>query len=48
MPIILDNVSYTYQPGTPNEVGALKKISLKIKSGQFIGIIGIPAAASPR
>ena len=40
MPIILDNVSYTYQPGTPNEVGALKKISLKIKSGQFIGIIG--------
>ena len=33
MPIILDNVSYTYQPGTPNEVEALKQVNLKIKSG---------------
>lgn len=40
MPIILDNVSYTYQPGTPNEVEALKQVNLKIKSGQFIGVIG--------
>ncbi len=40
MPIILENVSYTYQSNTPNEVEALKKINLKIKSGQFLGIIG--------
>ena len=40
MSIILDKVSYTYSAGTAYEIQALKNISLEIKDGQFIGIIG--------
>ncbi len=40
MSIILNNVTYTYMPGTPYEQSALKDISLTIPLGQFVGIIG--------
>ena len=40
MPIILEHVSYTYQPGTPFAVPALCDVSLTIKTGQFVGLIG--------
>ena len=40
MPIILDHISYTYQPGTPFAAPALHDVSLTIKSGQFVGLIG--------
>lgn len=40
MPLELKNVSYTYQPNTPNESIALDDVSLKINDGEFIGIIG--------
>ncbi|MDR1206030.1 MAG: energy-coupling factor transporter ATPase [Peptococcaceae bacterium] len=40
MSIILEHVSYTYQPQTPYEVPALTDISLEIREGEFIGIIG--------
>jgi energy-coupling factor transport system ATP-binding protein len=40
MPIIVDHVSYVYQPGSPYEVKALDDVSLKIKSGEFVGLIG--------
>ncbi len=40
MPIVLDNVSYTYKPDTPFAVKALRDVSLTIRSGQFIGLIG--------
>lgn len=40
MPIVLDKVSYIYQPGTPYESAAVKDISLKIRSGEFVGLIG--------
>lgn len=40
MPIILDQVSYTYGQGTAFETKALDQVSLKIEDGQFIGIIG--------
>ena len=40
MSIILDKISYTYSAGTAYEIQALKNISLEIKDGQFIGIIG--------
>ncbi len=40
MPIVLDNVSYIYQPGTPYEAAAVKDVSLKIRSGEFVGLIG--------
>ncbi|SFA93498.1 energy-coupling factor transport system ATP-binding protein [Acetitomaculum ruminis DSM 5522] len=40
MSIILNNVSYVYGQGTPNEVKALDNINLEIKDGEFIGIIG--------
>ena len=40
MPLELKNVSYIYQPNTPNESTALNNISLTINDGEFIGIIG--------
>lgn len=38
--LILDHVSYKYSPGTAYEVTALDDVSLSIKEGEFIGIIG--------
>ncbi len=38
--ITVENVSYTYMPKTPYEVTALKDISLAVKEGEIIGIIG--------
>ena len=40
MPIVLENVSYTYSPDTAYEIHALKQVSLEIRDGQFIGLIG--------
>lgn len=40
MSIILDKVNYIYSPETAYEIQALKDVSLEIKDGQFIGIIG--------
>ncbi len=40
MSIELENVTYTYSPGTAYEVHALKNINLNIPDGQFIGVIG--------
>jgi energy-coupling factor transport system ATP-binding protein len=40
MPIELQNLSYTYQPGTPYAATAIQDVSLTIKSGQFVGLIG--------
>lgn len=40
MSIVVENLSYTYMPGTPFEKTALKDISLKIEDNEFTGIIG--------
>ena len=40
MGIILDNVSYTYQEGTPFASAALSDISLTIEDGSYTAIIG--------
>ena len=40
MGIILDNVSYTYQEGTPFASGALSDVSLTIEDGSYTAIIG--------
>lgn len=40
MSIELNNVMYTYSPGTSYEIHALKNINLAIPDGQFIGVIG--------
>ncbi|HEY3364580.1 MAG TPA: energy-coupling factor transporter ATPase [Symbiobacteriaceae bacterium] len=40
MPITLEHVSYTYQPGTPFQWQALDDITLTIPDGEFWGIIG--------
>ncbi len=40
MSIVIENLSYTYMPGTPFEKEALKDINLKIEDGEFVGIIG--------
>ena len=40
MSIVLDRVNYTYGAGTAYEKHALKDISLTIRNGQFIGVIG--------
>ncbi|MEG2203099.1 MAG: energy-coupling factor transporter ATPase [Christensenellaceae bacterium] len=36
----IENVNYTYMPGTPFAVQALKNINLNLYSGEFIGLIG--------
>ena len=38
--LVLQNVSYVYSPKTSYEVRALNDISLSVKKGQFIAIIG--------
>lgn len=40
MPIILEDVDYIYQLGSPYETNALQKINLVIKEGEFVGLIG--------
>ncbi|MBE5906069.1 MAG: energy-coupling factor transporter ATPase [Lachnospiraceae bacterium] len=40
MSLILNHVSYVYEPNTPMERVALKDINLTIEDGEFIGIIG--------
>lgn len=40
MSIILNHVSYVYNPGTPMESRALDDINLVINEGEFIGLIG--------
>ena len=40
MPIILENVSFSYSKKTPLETPALREISLHIEKREFIGILG--------
>lgn len=40
MHLTLENVSYTYMPGTPFEAAAVKNISLDIATGDYLAIIG--------
>lgn len=40
MPIVVDNITYTYGSKTPFEKTAIKNISFTINEGDFIGIIG--------
>ena len=40
MPIIIENLTHTYQEGTPNAHVAVDNISLTINEGEFFGIIG--------
>lgn len=40
MPIIVENLSYTYDPKAPFKKDALKNVSLTIEDGDFFGIIG--------
>ncbi len=40
MKLKVENLSYTYAPGTPHEKTALKDISFSVESGEFIGLIG--------
>ena len=40
MSIILDHVSYIYSRGTSDEIKALDDVSLDIKTGDFVGLIG--------
>jgi len=40
MPIILENISYTYMPKSHMEQVALSNISLTVNEGEFLGIIG--------
>ena len=40
MPIVIENLTYTYQTGSVNAFTALKDISLTIEDGEFVGLIG--------
>ena len=40
MSLKLEDVTYTYSPGTAYEMHALEHVNLEIPNGQFVGIIG--------
>ena len=40
MGITLENVSYTYQAGTPFENPALFEVNLEIKDGSYTALVG--------
>lgn len=40
MPIVLENVSHTYMPGSAMAQVALSDISLRVEEGEFLGVIG--------
>lgn len=40
MSVIIENLSFTYMKNTPYESNALRGVSLEIKEGELIGIIG--------
>ena len=40
MPIVVENLTHTYMPGTPNAHVAVDNVSLTINEGEFFGIIG--------
>ncbi len=40
MSIEVKNLTYIYDPGTPNEKKALEEVNLTIHKGEFLGIIG--------
>jgi len=40
MSIVIKNLTYTYNPGTPFEKQALKDVSFNVESGEFMCIIG--------
>ncbi|MGE5591009.1 MAG: energy-coupling factor transporter ATPase [Bacillota bacterium] len=40
MPIVVDNLSHVYNPDSPLEARALDQVSLEIRDGEFLGLIG--------
>lgn len=40
MSIKIENLTYTYMPGSPFEHTALKDVNLEIRDGEFVGLIG--------
>ena len=40
MQITLDHVTHTYQPGSPFQSTALEDVSLTIRPGEFLALIG--------
>lgn len=40
MPVLVKNLTHVYMPGTPFESKALDDISMEIKDGEFLGLIG--------
>ncbi len=40
MSIVVKNLSYTYNPGTPFEKQALKNLSLTVEKGEFLCMVG--------
>jgi energy-coupling factor transport system ATP-binding protein len=40
MPIKIEHLTHTYNPGSPFETDALKDVTLTIETGEFLGLIG--------
>ena len=40
MPIIIENLTHTYMPGSVTQFTALHDINLTVEDGEFFGIIG--------
>lgn len=46
--IELEDIYKRFYIGTPNELTVLNGINLTIYEGEFVAVVGPPAAASPR
>jgi len=40
MPIVLEHLTHTYQPGSAMQATAVRDVSLTVEDGEFLGIIG--------
>ena len=48
MPIIIENLTHTYMPGSVTQFTALYDINLTVEDGEFSASSGTPAAANQR
>ena len=48
MSITVENLTYTYSKGLPNETRALEDVSFQLKTGEFAAVIGHTGSGKSR